>query len=62
LCGKSTYGVYDVTRNEAWVSVGTDHETARFAVNTIGQWWRRMGKKHYLRLSNTYQHKMADVR
>jgi len=41
------YGVYDVTRNEAWVSVGTDHETARFAVNTIGQWWRRMGKKHY---------------
>jgi hypothetical protein len=41
------YGVYDVSRNEAWVSVGTNHETAQFAVNTIGQWWRRMGKKQY---------------
>jgi hypothetical protein len=41
------YGVYDVTRNEGWVSVGTDHDTAEFAVHTIGQWWRRMGKRAY---------------
>ena len=41
------YGVYDVTRNEGWVSVGVDHDTAEFAVHTIRQWWQRMGKKRY---------------
>ncbi|MBP6833889.1 MAG: ISAzo13 family transposase [Deltaproteobacteria bacterium] len=41
------YGVYDVTRNEGWVSVGIDHDTAEFAVGTIRQWWRRMGKPRY---------------
>lgn len=41
------YGVYDVTRNEGWVSVGVDHDTAEFAVGTIRQWWRRMGQPRY---------------
>ncbi len=41
------YGVYDLTANEGWVSVGTDHDTARFAVQTIGKWWREMGQARY---------------
>ena len=41
------YGVYDMTRNEGWVSVGIDHDTAEFAVNSIQQWWRHMGTKTY---------------
>jgi hypothetical protein len=41
------YGVYDITKNVGWVSVGTDHDTATFAVNTIRHWWRAMGKKSY---------------
>jgi len=43
------YGVYDLTANEGWVSVGTDHDTARFAVQTIGKWWREMGHARYPR-------------
>jgi Rhodopirellula transposase DDE domain len=38
------YGVYDVGTNTGWVSVGTDHDTAAFAVNTIRTWWREVGK------------------
>ena len=41
------YGVYDVARNEGWVSVGTDHDTAQFAVATIRRWWLNMGRKTY---------------
>jgi hypothetical protein len=41
------YGVYDLSRNEGWVSVGIDHDTARFAVQAIGRWWRKMGAKRY---------------
>jgi hypothetical protein len=41
------YGVYDITNNKGWVSVGTDHDTARFAVNTIRQWWYQMGQYAY---------------
>jgi hypothetical protein len=41
------YGVYDTGRNEAWVSVGVDHDTAEFAVATLERWWREMGKKAY---------------
>jgi hypothetical protein len=37
------YGVYDVTRNRGWVSVGVDHDTARFAVEAIRRWWSRAG-------------------
>jgi transposase len=41
------YGVYDLTQNEGWVSVGVDHDTAEFAAATILQWWRRMGRRTY---------------
>jgi len=41
------YGVYDLARNEGWVSVGTDHDTATFAVQTIRRWWATMGKTAY---------------
>ena len=41
------YGVFDVTRNAAWVSVGVDHDTPEFAVQTIRQWWRNMGRHAY---------------
>jgi hypothetical protein len=41
------YGVYDINNNVGWASVGTDHDTACFAVNTIRRWWRVMGKKRY---------------
>jgi Rhodopirellula transposase DDE domain len=41
------YGVYDITNNVGWVSVGTDHDTASFAVNAIHRWWRTMGKKRH---------------
>ena len=41
------YGIYDMYNNMGWVSVGTDHDTACFAVNTIRRWWRVMGKKRY---------------
>jgi hypothetical protein len=43
------YGVYDIHENEAWVSVGTDHDTAEFAVQSIHAWWRQMGSKTYPR-------------
>ena len=43
------YGVYDINNNTGWVSVGTDHDTAAFAVNAIRRWWRAMGKKRYLK-------------
>ena len=41
------YGVYDITRNEGWVNVGIDHDTAEFAVESIRRWWRRMGRQAY---------------
>lgn len=41
------YGVYDPTRNEGWVSVGVNHDTAEFAVASIRQWWLRMGRRVY---------------
>jgi hypothetical protein len=36
-------GVYDLRRNEGWVSVGIDHDTAEFARVTLGRWWQEMG-------------------
>jgi hypothetical protein len=46
--GKVTpYGVYDLARNVGWVSIGVDHDTAAFAVNTIRRWWRELGRKAY---------------
>ena len=41
------YGVYDMARNEAWVSVGRDHDTPQFAVASIRQWWKLMGRRAY---------------
>ena len=41
------YGVYDVASNTGWVSVGTDHDTASFAVETIRRWWNTMGRQRY---------------
>jgi Rhodopirellula transposase DDE domain len=41
------YGVLDIASNAGWVSVGTDHDTATFAVETIRRWWYSMGKKIY---------------
>jgi len=43
----SPYGVYDQGKNEAWVSVGTDHDTAAFAVESIRRWWQNMGQPLY---------------
>jgi hypothetical protein len=43
------YGVYDVTSNEGWVSVGIDHDTAHFAVASIKQWWQEMGMRRFPR-------------
>jgi transposase len=43
----SPYGVYDVAQNEGWVSVGVDHDTAAFAVESIRRWWRSMGQPLY---------------
>jgi hypothetical protein len=45
------YGVYDLTHNEGWVSVGIDHDTAEFAAEAIRRWWRKMGSKRYPRAS-----------
>ena len=42
-----SYGVYDLTANVGWVSVGVDHDTAEFAVETLRRWWRRMGRAAY---------------
>lgn len=43
------YGVYDVANNEGWVSVGIDHDTAHFAVNSIGRWYEDMGHQRFPR-------------
>ena len=46
--GRATpYGVYDLGQNSGWVSVGMDHDTAEFAVETIRRWWRTMGCPAY---------------
>ena len=41
------YGVYDIGRNEAWVNVGISHNTAQFAVASLREWWRRLGRRRY---------------
>ena len=41
------YGVYDVTQNAGWVSVGVDHDTAAFAAQSIRRWWESMGREAY---------------
>jgi hypothetical protein len=41
------YGFYDLGRNAGWVSVGTDHDTASFAVETLRRWWQGEGRSAY---------------
>jgi Rhodopirellula transposase DDE domain len=41
------YGIYDVSANTGWVSVGTDHDTSAFAVATLRRWWDTVGKSRY---------------
>jgi hypothetical protein len=41
------YGVYDLANNSGWVSVGVDHDTSAFAVETIRRWWHSMGQQSY---------------
>ena len=43
------HGVYDLTNNQGWVSVGITHDTAHFAANSIRQWWERMGQQRFPR-------------
>ena len=43
------YGVYDLASNEGWVSVGIDHDTARFAAASIRRWWQEMGSERFPR-------------
>lgn len=48
------YGVYDLQKNEAWVSVGISHDTAEFAVETIRTWWKEMGAPRYPNASSLF--------
>jgi hypothetical protein len=48
------YGVYDMARNEAWVSVGRDHDTPAFAVASIRQWWTTMGRRAYPKATSLF--------
>ncbi|WP_432129391.1 ISAzo13 family transposase [Streptomyces sp. bgisy082] len=41
------YGIYDIATNTGWVNVGTDHETAEFAVESVRRWWQRRGRVHH---------------
>jgi hypothetical protein len=41
------YGVYDIGRNEGWVSVGQDHDTATFAAASLMRWWHMLGQRNY---------------
>jgi transposase len=48
--GKATpHGIYDLAHNTGWVSVGVDHDTATFAVESIRRWWYTMGRPLYER-------------
>ncbi len=50
--GRATpYGIYDLAQNSGWVSVGVDHDTASFAVETIRRWWYAVGQPKYPRAS-----------
>ncbi len=48
------YGVYDLTNNEAWVSVGIDHDTAEFAAAAMERWWRKMGRRRFPKARELY--------
>jgi hypothetical protein len=48
------YGVYDVTNNQGWVSVGIDHDTAYFATASIHRWWQEMGTQRFPRATGLF--------
>ena len=50
----SPYGIYDLSRNKGWVSVGISSDTAAFAVNSIRSWWSEMGKSEYANADKIY--------
>ena len=41
------YGIYDLAANAGWVNVGTDHDTAAFAVESVRRWWHGRGRADY---------------
>ena len=41
------HGIYDLRTDEGWVTVGIDHDTAQFAVNSIRSWWEHLGQPRY---------------
>ena len=41
------YGIYDLSRNEGWVNIGINHDTAQFATNSIRRWWLEMGQNNF---------------
>lgn len=48
------YGIYDITKNKGFVSVGIDHDTAEFAVETIRRWWNGIGRQEYPAATSLY--------
>lgn len=50
----SPYGIYDITENKGWVSVGISADTSEFAVHSIESWWEEMGKESYVNASEIY--------
>ena len=50
----SPYGIYDITKNKGWVSVGISSDTAAFAVSTIRAWWENEGKNEYPNADKLY--------
>ena len=48
------YGIYDITKNKGFVSVGVDHDTAEFAVDSIRRWWKGIGHQSYPTTTNLY--------
>ena len=53
--GRATpYGIYDITNNEGFVNVGLGPDTAEFAVESIGKWWKTMGKARFPRANKLY--------
>lgn len=48
------YGIYDINKNEGWVSVGVNYDTAQFAVSSIRNWWNEMGNEYYSTATKIY--------
>jgi hypothetical protein len=58
----SPYGIYDISKNKGWVSVGISCDTAEFAVNSIKMWWFNMGKVLYPKVRKIYMTADCGVR